>query len=235
MDTTSTRPDLAALYRETRVRLVGLVGGLGPDELAAPVPACPGWSVADVVGHLAGVTEDAVAGRLAGPPDEATTAEEVARFRGRPIREVVGAWEELAPSFEEAIAASRVWPAVMDVAAHEQDIRGALGRPGARDTEVVRAGADRLLRGLRPPVPVLVRVEDGAYRLGPGAGDDPDPGARPSGGPALELATTRFEAFRWRLGRRSRAQLAGLAWSADPAAVLDHLVVFGPSEEDIVE
>jgi hypothetical protein len=49
------------------------------------------------------------------------------------------------------------------------------------------------------------------------------------------LTTTRFEAFRWRMGRRSRAQLAALAWSADPAAVLDNLAIFGPAASDIVE
>ena len=37
------------------------------------------------------------------------------------------------------------------------------------------------------------------------------------------------------MGRRSRAQLAGLDWSGDPAPVLDHLVVFGPSPLDIAE
>jgi hypothetical protein len=33
----------------------------------------------------------------------------------------------------------------------------------------------------------------------------------------LELATTWYEAFRWRMGRRSRDQLAALAWSGDPS------------------
>jgi hypothetical protein len=49
------------------------------------------------------------------------------------------------------------------------------------------------------------------------------------------LHTTAFEAFRWRLGRRSRAQLAAMEWSADPTAVLDHLVVFGPAARDVIE
>jgi hypothetical protein len=37
------------------------------------------------------------------------------------------------------------------------------------------------------------------------------------------------------MGRRSAAQLAALDWSADPAAVLGDLVVFGPSAADIIE
>lgn len=227
MDPTSTRADLAALYLDTWGRLVELVSTLGPDELAAPVPACPGWSVADVVAHLAAVADDALAGRLTGPPSDQETAAQVARFRGRPLAEVLGLWAELAPGFAEAVGAMEVWPAVLDLASHEHDIRGALGRPGARDAEVVRIGADRLVGYLRPSLPMLVTVEDAEFRLGPEEVEAP--------GPRLDLATTRFEAFRWRLGRRSRAQLAAMDWSADPAPVLDHLVVFGPSEEDIVE
>jgi hypothetical protein len=66
-------------------------------------------------------------------------------------------------------------------------------------------------------------VEDAEFRLGPGIG------------PPLTLTTTRFEAFRWRMGRRSRDQLAVLGWSGDPAPVIDHLVVFGPAACDVVE
>jgi hypothetical protein len=44
-----------------------------------------------------------------------------------------------------------------------------------------------------------------------------------------------LEAWRWRTGRRSRAQLAAMDWSDDPTPVLDHLYMFGPAETDIVE
>lgn len=46
--------------------------------------------------------------------------------------------------------------------------------------------------------------------------------SRPGGAAEkLVLRTTRFDTLRWRLGRRSRAQLARLDWSADPQPVLD--------------
>ena len=57
----------------------------------------------------------------------------------------------------------------------------------------------------------------------------------PDGEPVLGLTTTWYVAFRWRMGRRSRDQLAALDWSGDPAPVLDHLVVFGPAGADIIE
>lgn len=110
-----------------------------------------------------------------------------------------------------------------DVASHEQDMRAAVGPPGARDTEVIWHGAGWLLSGLKPPVALRVVVEDGEFRLGPDSGSP------------LTLTTSRFEAFRWGMGRRSRDQLAALDWSADPAPVIDHLVVFGPAASDIAE
>jgi len=216
-------PDLAEMYRETRERLTGLVAGLDDAALATRVPACPGWSVADVVGHLAAIPEDALAGRLTGPPSEAETAVQVERFRGRPMARTLAGWTDLAPRFEEIVAAFDVVPAVIDVASHEQDIRGAVGQPGARDTEVIRELAGWLITRLRPPVPLRVTVGDTRFQVGP------------EGEPVLELATTWYEAFRWRMGRRSRSQLAALDWSGDPVPVLDHLVVFGPAVADVIE
>ena len=106
---------------------------------------------------------------------------------------------------------------MIDVASHEQDIRGAIGRPGARDNAAIRRVTPMLLDWLA--VPVRIGTEDGV------TGDDAE----------LALSTTRFEAFRWRMGRRSQAQLAAMAWSADPAPVLADLTVFGPSPTDIIE
>jgi len=223
VDVDAPAPDLARLYRDTRERLTSLVAGLDEQALATPVPACPGWQVQDVVAHLAAIVEDALAGRLTGPPSEAETAVQVARYKGRPMLQTLDGWTAGAPRFEEVISALDIPPAVIDVASHEQDIRGALGRPGARDCPAVQQMAGWLLQGLRTPVPVRITVEDAEFRIGP------------SGDPVLGLRTTRFEAFRWRMGRRSRDQLAALDWSGDPAPVLDHLVVFGPARTDIIE
>lgn len=223
--TTVPEADLAELYRDTRERLSGLLLGLDGAALAAPVPACPGWSVSDVTYHLLAVVEDVMAGTLTRPPTDEETAAKIARHRGTPVPSVVERWAELAPPFEEMIGAVGVWPAVLDVATHEQDIRGALGRPGARGAEVVRVGAERLLAMMDPSVPLRVVCEDFEARLGPEDASQPE----------LEVRTTRYDTFRWRLGRRSRSQVQGFAWSADPAPVIDQLFVFGPSPTDIVE
>jgi uncharacterized protein (TIGR03083 family) len=217
------KPDLARLYLETQARLAALVGGLDGAALATPVPACPGWSVQDVIAHELAVTEDALAGRLTGPPTDEQTAAQVARLKGHDIGDMLAAWAVTAPQFAEIVAAFDVWPAVIDIASHEQDIRSAIGRRDARDTEVVRLCAGAVLSVLAPPVPMRVTVEDAEFLVGPDEGSQ------------LGLSTTRFEALRWRLGRRSRGQMAAFDWSGDPAPVLDHLAIFGPATGDIVE
>jgi uncharacterized protein (TIGR03083 family) len=222
--------ELAWLYRDTMDRVVGLVAGLADAELARSMPACPEWTVRDVIGHLTAIPEDAVAGRLTGIPTDDVTAGQVARLADLPVAEVLARWAAVAPEFEKMITAFQVWPAVIDVATHEQDIRAALGRPGARDCAAVRACTPRLIEWLDVPVPVLISTEDGEYLAGSSAA-----GSDAGGPPELRLSTSRFEAFRWRMGRRSRAQIAALGWSADPAPVLDHLVIFGPAERDVIE
>jgi uncharacterized protein (TIGR03083 family) len=101
---TSTGPDLAALYLETHQRLAALIADLDGDELDRPVPGCPGWAVRDVMAHLVAIPDDAMAGRLTGPPSEEQTAAQVARFRGRRVDDMVAQWRDQAPAFSELVA-----------------------------------------------------------------------------------------------------------------------------------
>ncbi len=215
--------EVAGIYREAMDRITSLVSGLDDDRLETTVSACPKWSVRDVVAHLAAVADDWGRGRLTGAPTEEQTAEQVARFDGHDLSEIVSAWSVAAAHLSHLAVTECLEPPIGDVAAHEHDIRAALGRPSARDSDAVNYSSDRLLKNLRTPVPLHVTVEDAEYRSGP---DD---------GAEIRLRTTRFEALRWRTGRRSRAQLAAMDWSDDPERVLDHLYIFGPAETDIVE
>jgi uncharacterized protein (TIGR03083 family) len=237
-DATGIRP--AVLYRETRLRLTELVSGLGQEALGSPVPACPGWAVRDVVAHLAGIADDAVAGRLAGIPDDDYTAGQVARLAEVPVPQLLTMWAGAADQFEAAVDALEIWPAVVDVASHEQDIRSAAGLPGARDCQAIRECTAWLLRWLVVPAALTVVTEDGEFtsRLGdrPGPGEASASTTAGSGErPGLTLITSRFEAFRWRMGRRSRPQMAAMYWSADHSPVIDYLAVFGPATADIIE
>jgi hypothetical protein len=219
------RVPLPDLYSSTRVRLTSFVSEKRiRDDL--PVPATPGWTVHDVIAHLAGVAQDLASGRqpTGGPTDE-WTAGHVERGRGIPTADLLVDWQRSAAAVEELLAKAAIWPVVLDAAAHEQDIRGAVGDTGARDCPVVHIGAAVMLKGLQVPHPLVIETEQREVRVGPdGADVEPD-----------RLVTSDFEAFRWRLGRRSRQQLAAMRWSGDPEPYLDHLCVFGPAQRDVVE
>jgi uncharacterized protein (TIGR03083 family) len=214
---------VARIYQDTKERLTAMVSGLDDARLNTTVAACPAWSVRDVLAHLAATADDWARGRLTGPPTDEATAAQIVRFDGQHIPDIVAAWTDAGARLDQLAESRGVEPPVGDIACHEHDLRAALGRPGARDSDAVRYTSDRLLAVLRTPVPLRVTVEDAEYRTGPDEGVE------------IRLCTTRFEALRWRTGRRSRAQLAAMDWSDDPTRVLDHLYMFGPTDNDIEE
>ena len=164
------------------------------------MPACPQWSVHDVVAHVTGVCADILAGNLAGVATDPWTAVQVEARRDRTIDEVVAEWSELAPHVEAM--ADNFGPAgnqlVADLTTHEHDIRGALGRPGAREVEgvmvaaefVVTMGLDQSISAHALPA-LEVRADERSWVVG---------GTEPSG----RLEAPAFELMRALTGRRSR-------------------------------
>lgn len=210
-------PVLGEEYRRGRERLAALLADGPEDRWDRPVRACPGWTVRGVVSHLLGTVEDALAGRITGPPGEELTAEQVARHAAAAGPDLLARWAELAPPFEEVVTAGEIWPAVLDVVSHEHDVRLALGRPGGRDDAVVLAGATALVTRLEAPWRLEATLtEGGTVRSAPAAG------------PVYRLRTSAFEVLRLRLGRRSPAEVRALAWDPISPPDLTPLFVFGP-------
>lgn len=206
-------------YLAAKDSLVGLLRSLPSEQLHVPVPACPGWSVGDVVRHLVGTPEDAAAGKLSGIPTDEQTAEQIAVRADRDLDDLVAAWDALAPGFAATVAELGIWPAAIDVVTHEHDIRHAVDRPGDRDGEAIRDLAEAV----------------GAFRLSPDVRVETPTRSIGADDAPVTLRTTDFELLRIRMGRRSRSQLEGLDWQGDPSAVIDELCVFGPSPVDIDE
>jgi uncharacterized protein (TIGR03083 family) len=146
---------LAGWYAAGRTRVSELIASLSEAQLAAPVPACPGWTVHDTFAHLVSNPIDGLAGKLAGgPPDDAATAEQVDRWRGAAAADMVAAWHA-ADAIDDVIRAvgADIAPIVIDLHTHEQDICNALGMPGARDVEAMR-WIDTRFRSFKGAVPV---------------------------------------------------------------------------------
>ena len=221
-------------YAEGRERIVGLVSGLSGEQMAAPVPTCPDWSVADVLSHLTGICADVLAGNTDGVATDPWTAAQVSARRGRSIDELVAEWSETAPQVE---ALSETFPPelgaqwITDLTTHEHDIRAAIEQPGARDSAGVETGLDFVIAfGFQPSV-----AEHGLPAIEVRSNEKAWPAI---GGPAgAALVGPPFELFRVLTGRRSVAQIRALSWSVDPEPYVPAFE-FGPftvSRTDIVE
>ena len=66
--------DIARHYLAAHDRLVRLATSLTDEQASTSVVATPGWTVHDVLAHLAGITTDALSGRLQGMPTDDFTA-----------------------------------------------------------------------------------------------------------------------------------------------------------------
>jgi uncharacterized protein (TIGR03083 family) len=210
--------EVADHYRTARLRITELVLALEDDDLTRAVPACPGWTVHDVVSHITGVADDAVHGRMDGVATDPWTAAQVDRGRGMSTQDLLERWTEQAAVLESFPLPPQ---AVIDLTTHEQDIRGAVDQPGARDTEEIQFAFERVAQRAVEVVPGL-RVETDGATYGP---EDAD----------CTLRGDRYDLFRAMMGRRSLAQLRALDWGGEPPAAIEEVVVFGPAPADIVE
>jgi len=111
--------------------------------------------------------------------------------------------------------------AVIDLTTHEQDIRGAVDQPGARDTAEIQYAFELVAQRAVEVVPGL-RVETDGATWGP---EDAQ----------CTLRGDRYDLFRAMMGRRSLTQLRALDWGGEPPAAIEEVVVFGPAPADIVE
>lgn len=200
--------DLGDMYRAARVRVAELAGNSPPDHA---VPATPAWDVHDVVAHLAGVMSDVVSGNMEGAATSPWTAAQVERGRGKSVSEVIDEWAAGAPGFESFLsspAGSKAGSAVVDVHAHETDVRSALGLAPAIPDDVLAWAAERLREGFDSQVVA-------------------------AGLPPVSIDVSDFELFRGRLGRRTRDEVAAFSWSADPTPYLDTFFLFGPTDHPV--
>jgi uncharacterized protein (TIGR03083 family) len=243
--------DLAAAYQETQEHLDGIVRDLTEDALRTTVPASPDWSVKDVVAHVTGLAGDALRGTIPeglnpvealNDPVQAAmredlTAEQVASRRDRSIGGILDEWsahlEALLPMFRGELPFPRPFPfadaiLVTDLSVHAQDVRGALGAPGDRDSQGVSvslasyAAALGLRLALNGLPPLRIRYSEKERLAGQG-----EPGATWEG--------DRFEIVRALSGRRSGDQIMSMTWTGDPTPYVPLIPAYGPRTDPIVE
>jgi uncharacterized protein (TIGR03083 family) len=236
--------DAAAAYRLIRERVDALTRGRdGIAELA--VPACPGWTVREVIAHLAGVAQDIVALNLEQKGTGPWADAQVARLGGQSVDDLLDLWRQSEDSVSAHLGFASdagVCQLVFDTLTHEHDIRGALGQPGSRTGDPAAKAAlgfvttmgDQFIRQARLPALRLSTPTIGSVQLG-----EPHT-ARGH----LALSISDFEALRSFGGRRSIGQLLALPWDGDPTnlmpAFTDVLPAFTndglrPPPDDLIE
>ena len=226
----------ADLWTSAQERVLDLLDGMDDATAAAPLPATPAWSARDLIAHVVGVAADVVAGTADPEVSDAWTQGHVDQRAGADLAEVLREWRDLTPRVlallpdaEVAVATSLV----VDLTTHEQDLRGALERPGAREDPALRIGvrafggafAAKVAEQALTPVR-LVATGEGGIEVDAPRGSQPQVGA----------SAPLFELHRALSGRRSAAQVRAWAWTVDPEAYLPVLSRFGDLRTaDLVE
>jgi uncharacterized protein (TIGR03083 family) len=242
--------DLGTLYDDVRREVSDLVASLDPADLHKPVPATPGWDIQDVVAHMAGVAEGALAGNFPseffsafGQPAavrrlNSWTSDHVAERKDEDLETILAEWEKhvsaLVPMLNGEVPMSPDAPPfpdrimLTDTAVHQQDIFGALGIERGRDAGPVKVGSssyagmmDIRLRESKAGVLLL----DAGTKQWTVGGDEPEGSVRAS----------RFEFFRALSGRRSPGQIKAYEWSIDPDRFVEYFYPYGVRDEALEE
>ena len=225
----------AATYERGLAELHSLLDEVDDADLTLQVPACPEWSVADLVAHVVGVAEDSVhsrffAGAMVAWRDQAVaedrerwTADQVVRRRDssklallleldRHGRALTRALRQGSSPVEGAPDWAAAAP-VGDLAVHLADLREALGIAPPDGSLVSRWGfaayRDWLHRRLTDCRLSALELTDGKHRWQVGTGE-----------PAGSVTADPHELFRIISGRRSADRITAHPWTTDPAPYL---------------
>lgn len=203
-------------YRACRENITRLVTSC-PSVVELPVPACPGWSVRDLVGHLVLVCRLAVdedPGEISEPPPPPPDV---------PVDELVTSWAELEKELAGVLPRAdwlrrRILP--LDAFSHELDLLSALGMPPPDCHPALADALDLAVTGFtlalhEHGLPALhVQTPDRVWTAGKGE-------------PAATLGGGSREIFRALTGRRTARQIGELSWSA-PSATWLPAFTWGP-------
>lgn len=241
--------DAGAAYLEVQQRMRSVVVGLSEAQLDRRVPACPAWTVRDLVAHHTGAIVDLCSGGLVelGRLDrlldqhrdaevaaqrDATTARQIAERRGRSIQDVIEEWDA---------ATERIGPMLSGEVAFPETI-GPMGGAIALNDVVVHEGDLHEALAIDPPPAVLAT----SLALG-GYGFTLDLRVREAGLPALALAydgkqrlygegapaavvtADRTTLVRMLASRLIPEEIGGLDWSGDPGPYLSVIPTYGPA------
>ena len=207
------------LYLSGARRLVELAGTV--DDSHA-ITATPLWDMRALLAHLTGVCTDVVSGDVDAYARPEWTEAQVARRASSSRAEIIAEWESAWSGMGEILddpsragldQSFSVMPLV-DLLAHEHDVRESVGLLGFSDPEVWPAVSER-----RRYVLALQCAAGGLDRLVvlTTDGDEWEIG---TGATTVTVRADRYDLWRSLEGRRPREVVRGFEWSSDPEPYL---------------
>lgn len=218
-------------YAGVRKRVGELVLSLDSEDLEKRVPACPDWTIKNLVSHMTGIAADMIAGNVAEAGQDDWTTAQIATRNDRSMQEIVDEWNEVGSQLEAAL--EHLHPAVGaltvgDVVTHEHDARQALGRSGARDSDAVAIGLDiyvrRFGRRIRDAGLPTLEVKTESQTLQAGKEE-----------PIGAVGGSEFELLRSLTGRRTLDQIKALDWTVDSGPYLGVFSSYDVPSQEIDE
>ena len=215
-------------WRAAVERVCALVQSASEEERGRRVPATPDWTVRDLLSHMVGLGADVLAGDEPDDHNETWTRAQVDARSERTIEELVAEWRGVVDPLSAWMRDHGTRP-LGDVVIHEQDLRSALDRRGARDADGLRAVRGRMagrlakaVQGL--PTIALVASDDGWTWTSDGSDD--------SDSAAVLVEAPAFDLFRAVTSRRTAGQLESWTMRGDVGAYLDAFAGLGSLPAD---
>ncbi|MCD2187224.1 maleylpyruvate isomerase family mycothiol-dependent enzyme [Actinomycetospora soli] len=213
-------------WSKAQERVIALLEGASAEQVESRVPSCPDWTVRDLFSHMVGLGTDVVAGDEPDDHNETWTAKQVEARRDHSVAQLVEEWRATAEPLRAWMREHGPRP-LGDVIIHEQDLRGALGVPGGKDSGGVALIRDRFAPrvGGRLPEGTTLGLVGKQWSW---ASDDGDPEQAD-----VVLHADEFELHRASLARRSANQIRSWTTKGDVEPVLDAFATLGdlPAED----
>jgi uncharacterized protein (TIGR03083 family) len=212
--------DPVLAWRDAFDRVCALVERLDDAELDARVPACPDWTARDLLAHMVGLGVDVLAGDEPDDHNSAWTQRQVDARRGRSADDLLAEWRDAADALTGWMREHGSRP-LNDVVIHEQDLRGAVGAAGGRDSAGLRIVRDRMAARFASRLdalpPIALVSPEWTWCL---QGEVADA--------AVVLEADAFDLVRALTSRRTADQLRGWARRGDVAPYLAAFATLGP-------
>lgn len=244
-------PDLAAAYEDARISMIELARSAGEAARTTRVPACPDWTIHDLVAHVTSIATKLSSGGVPGDlnlvlfwDDDMSQRRDdfvdgaLEERRNRSMDELIDEWNASATllgsmfrgetPFPEGSPPLMEWVVVTDIGQHLQDLAGALGTTSARGALAtglsLRSYVEAMkLRAAHDKLPAL-RIRAGSREWVIGEGE-----------PVATVTGEPFELARAAAGRRSPEQIRAYDWDGDPDPFLPLFYPYGMRESALVE